>query len=530
MIRKTLKLQILVMILVVLTVGISFLYYYSFNELKSTLDRNQSLFYKEKINNIISLIEEKYNKLQSTGMVDAYEHSFKKGTIDSIEKIYLDHNKGVYQFILNEKKEFILYPKFLDVDKKNNINYDNFFKKFDSKDGDFYLRYNHDNRWVIFKHFKQWDWIIGYSISEDVKNREINEYRNKFLLIVLIILSVVSILIVFSVRHTLAPIERLIFESNKIAEGNLTSDIKINGSYELTQLSKSFSLMRNKIRENLYKLENTNEELEKKVDERTKELKSTISDLKNMQKQLVESEKIASLGSLVAGVAHEINTPIGIGVTGITHFLSISSDLNKKYKEDNLSETEFEDFIKTSNELANLINVNLMRAADLIKSFKKVAIDRSSEEKRKFNVKSYLEEILMSLHSITKKTKHQYNIECPSDLEINNYPGLFSQIITNFIMNSLIHGFKEIKAGKIDIVVYQENKILNILYRDNGCGIKKENLKKIYEPFFTTNRSHGGSGLGLNIVHNIVTTQLNGTISAKSEFAKGVEFLVKFPI
>lgn len=270
--------------------------------------------------------------------------------------------------------------------------------------------------------------------------------------------------------------------------------------------------------------------LEETVESRTQELKKTINNLKNMQKQLVESEKIASLGSLVAGVAHEINTPIGIGVTGITHLLVINKEIVKKYKSNSLSKEEFDKFIETSNDLANVININLSRAAELIKSFKKIAIDRTSEEKREFNVKDYINEVLISLQSITKKTKHEFTIDCLETLIINSYPGLFSQVITNFIMNSIIHAFKDNKTGHIRIVVEKENNMLIINYKDNGSGISKENLPKIFDPFFTTNRKGGGSGLGLNIVHNIVTYQLKGTISAKSVVSKGIEFNLEIPI
>jgi C4-dicarboxylate-specific signal transduction histidine kinase len=395
------------------------------------------------------------------------------------------------------------------------------------KEGSFTFISKNKEKWAIFQYFEPWDWIIGYSVDVDVKYKEIEQYKNKFLITVSIILFVISILIILTVKYTLLPIEKLIVASKRIAKGDLKSDIKINGSYELTQLSNSFSIMRDKIRTNIEELENANNQLEQKVDARTKDLKNTIADLEKMQEQLVESEKIASLGVLVAGVAHEINTPIGIGVTGISHFELISKELMKKYNDNNLSEEEFKEFIKVSNELASSVTTNLRRAADIIRSFKKVAVDRASEEKREFNVKEYLEEILISLRNITKKTKHQYIIDCPKKLVINSYPGLFSQVITNFIMNSIIHAFKDNEAGKIEIKINQENSELNIQYKDNGCGISEENTKKIFNPFFTTNRKNGGSGLG---VHNIIISQLKGTIKVESENGNGTKFIIKIPL
>jgi signal transduction histidine kinase len=273
-----------------------------------------------------------------------------------------------------------------------------------------------------------------------------------------------------------------------------------------------------------------NNNLEITVEKRTKELKENIENLKIAQEQLVESEKMASLGGLVAGVAHEINTPVGISLTGITHFQYITKELKELYEKDNLSQEEFEKYINTSYEIANSVYKSLIRAAEQIKSFKQVAVDQSNEQIRDFNIKEYIEEVLLSLHNRLKKTKHNINIHCDDKLTINSYPGSFSQILTNFIMNSLIHGFKEIKKGNIDIYVKKIDNKIEIIYQDDGKGMNKNILKKIFDPFFTTNRDNGGSGLGLNIVYNIVTNGLNGTIKATSEIDKGLKFIITFPV
>ncbi len=273
-----------------------------------------------------------------------------------------------------------------------------------------------------------------------------------------------------------------------------------------------------------------NNSLEFTVDMRTKELKKTIKNLKITQNQLVESEKMASLGGLVAGVAHEINTPVGISLTGITHFQHITIELKKLYEENNLSQDEFEEYIKISYEIANSVYKSLTRAAEQIRSFKQVAVDQSNEHIRNFNIKEYIEEVLLSLHNRLKKTKHNINIHCDKNLNINSFPGSFSQIITNFIMNSLIHGFKNIEKGNIDIYAKKIDNTVEIIYKDDGIGINKTNLKKIFNPFFTTNREGGGSGLGLNIVYNIITNGLNGNIKVTSEIDKGTKFIITFPI
>lgn len=272
-----------------------------------------------------------------------------------------------------------------------------------------------------------------------------------------------------------------------------------------------------------------NENLEKKVEERTQELKQSMEKLERTQEHLIESEKLASLGALVAGVAHEINTPVGLSLTGITHFSDITKKLKKDYDEENLSEEEFKHYIEMSYNLAHTIRLNLEKTAQLVRSFKQVAVDQSNEEKREINVHNYIDEVVLSLHNKLKQSKVNVDVVCPKTLKFSTYPGDISQILTNLIMNSLIHGFDKTMQGEITIEVQESNNELILIYKDNGKGIKKEHLKKIYEPFFTTNREGGGTGLGLNIIYSLVNKKLNGTIACESEEGKGVTFTIKLP-
>ncbi len=276
-------------------------------------------------------------------------------------------------------------------------------------------------------------------------------------------------------------------------------------------------------------LEEQNIKRNNELEKANSELEVSINHLKQTQEQLIESEKMASLGGLVAGVAHEINTPIGIGLTGITHFVEISNHLKELYNKDEMSQNDFEEFLKTSQELASLINTNLNRAANLVKSFKQVAVDQTSEEKRKFDLKEYINEILSSIHSITKKTKLDIVVSCENNIKINSYPGSLSQILTNLIMNSIIHAYKKDEKGTLNINVTKKDDEIELIYKDDGKGIPPENLNKIFDPFFTTNRENGGSGLGLNIIYNIVTTKLNGRIKCKNN-QKGIEFIITFKV
>jgi len=269
-----------------------------------------------------------------------------------------------------------------------------------------------------------------------------------------------------------------------------------------------------------------NEELE----DSNNELEISLNNLKQTQNKLIESEKMASLGGLVAGVAHEINTPVGIGLTGITHFLNISEELEKKYNSDTMTQEDFEEYLKTAKQVATMINSNLMKTAELVKSFKQISVDQTSEEKREFKIKDYLEEILLSLNSILKKQKCTIKIDCDETLIINSYPGAFSQIVTNLIINSINHAFENKESELINIDITKENDSIKLIYKDNGKGIKQTYLEKIFDPFFTTSRDKGGTGLGLNIIYNIVTNKLNGSITCKSEENLGVEFNINFKL
>lgn len=277
-------------------------------------------------------------------------------------------------------------------------------------------------------------------------------------------------------------------------------------------------------------LQRFNQNLEQLVEVRTQELSQTLENLTTTQTKLVESEKMAALGSLVAGVAHEINTPIGIGVTAASLLAEKATNFFETYQSGNMKRSDLEKFLNTATQSSTMILANLNRAAELIQSFKQVAVDQSSESKRSFKVKEYLEEILISLRAKLKTTNHKVEISCDENLTLDSYPGALSQIVTNLVMNSLIHAYDGEDAGRIEISVTVEGKVIIFEYADDGQGISEENLSKIFEPFFTTKRGQGGSGLGLHIVYNLVTQKLNGAIECQSQLGLGTKFIIKLPI
>ncbi len=273
-----------------------------------------------------------------------------------------------------------------------------------------------------------------------------------------------------------------------------------------------------------------NEELEERVTKRTQELQTSLENLQKAQKQLVEAEKMASLGGLVAGVAHEINTPIGVSLTDASFLEKKTRDLHKSFQGGNMTRRNFEKYTELALQSAMSIQSNIKRAAELVQSFKLVAVDQSSEIKRWFLVKEYIEEILRSLRNTLKKTTHTVTVDCPGDLGLNSYPGAFSQILTNFIINSLTHGFEGMEKGTITFDVKRAGEMIRFKYSDNGKGMAPHIHEKIFDPFYTTKRGQGGTGLGMHIVYNLVTRSLGGTITCVTFEGRGVTFILDIPL
>lgn len=270
-------------------------------------------------------------------------------------------------------------------------------------------------------------------------------------------------------------------------------------------------------------------QMEKLVEDRTCELQSTLDLLKSAQHQLVETEKQASLGKMVAGIAHEINTPIGVCVTAASHLHDEVIEMNKMFSSGELSEDEFKGFMQTCTEAMDIILKNNARASKLIQSFKRVAVDQSSEELREFEIDEYLEEILMSLRPTLKKVPHKINIDCAFNLNCNTYPGVLSQVMTNLIMNSLLHAFLPEQVGEITISVEIRDDWVFMDYSDDGVGLDAEGVKNLFDPFYTTKRNQGGSGLGAHLVYNLVTQRLKGDVEVETSPGNGLCYHIHFP-
>ncbi|MFZ6861881.1 GAF domain-containing sensor histidine kinase [Undibacterium sp. Ji67W] len=269
-------------------------------------------------------------------------------------------------------------------------------------------------------------------------------------------------------------------------------------------------------------------ELEQKNDK----LNLALENLKSAQTELIGQEKLASLGRLVAGIAHEINTPLGICVTATSHIVEELNFIKKDFAEGTLKKNGLVEFFDILDQALRITTTNIQRGADLVKSFKQVAVDQSSESLREFDMREYLEEVLFSLQPKLKGKKFNVTLECPKGLKMKTYPGAVSQIITNLITNSLLHGFEGRDSGQMKIQVAKDDENVDyvvINYQDDGKGMTSTELEKLFEPFYTTKRGNGGSGLGAHIVYNLVTGPLAGQVKVHSEPDQGLQYLMKFP-
>jgi signal transduction histidine kinase len=259
------------------------------------------------------------------------------------------------------------------------------------------------------------------------------------------------------------------------------------------------------------------------------ELQNSLALLQKKQHQLIQSEKMAALGGLVAGVAHEINTPVGIGVTAASLLEEKTSECAKLFATQAMKRSDLDAYFHLALESSAMILANLGRASDLIQRFKQVAVDQSCEEINEFHLKACLENHLMSLRPMLKNGAHTIQLQCREDLVVRSYAGALGQITSILVMNSQLHGFEELKNGTIALDIEEQGNDIVLEYRDNGRGIPKEHLEHLFEPFFTTKRNHGGTGLGLHILYNLVTQTLGGGIELESEYGHGVLFRIQIP-
>ena len=264
--------------------------------------------------------------------------------------------------------------------------------------------------------------------------------------------------------------------------------------------------------------------------QRNRALTEALETLRSAQDELVRRERLASLGALVAGIAHEINTPLGVCVTATSHLEEELNLIIGEREKGRLSDEEIGLFLDGASDAVRILKTNTRRAARLIRSFKQISVDQSSGEMRTIDLASYLGEVHAALAPSLKGRDLSVEIHCPEGLRVHTNPGALAQVLTNLIMNSAIHAFDEGAAGRATISASVENDLLRLQYGDNGHGMDAAGLKKLFDPFYTTKRGVGGSGLGAHVVYNLIVGPLGGRVQASSEPGLGLHYDIQIPI
>ncbi|BDM81750.1 sensor histidine kinase [Acaryochloris marina] len=375
--------------------------------------------------------------------------------------------------------------------------------------------------------------VIASLDASQVKREKIAYLWRIIGLIVLICVTVTLVTMLALRPLVLKPIDQLRLDLQKVglainhdqSQPALATQ-SIRRSDELGEVVATFHLMVSQIYDNVHE----RKQVEHQLQELNEDLVKTLTELKAAQASLVEAEKMAALGTLVAGVAHEINTPIGTSITVASTLADETHVFLEAAQSGQLKRSVLNHYIDVARQSTQLINSNLDRAGQLIQIFKQVAVDQSHQSVRTFNLKTYLDEIGTSLQPQIKRSGHQLNILGDDDIVLTQDPGIFAQIITNLVTNSIKHAYPSDINGTLQLQITAANNQVILDYCDDGCGISQDLLNKIFDPFFTTARHIGGTGLGLHIVYNIVVQSLNGTIDVQSQEHKGSQFKITFPL
>lgn len=388
---------------------------------------------------------------------------------------------------------------------------------------------------------------LGWSVIIAENRDQINaELYNTVLFWLLAMLVILAVAIAFAFQRARVLNERfsvLNRQSKDVAEGRYNTEVKASNIKEFSELSENLSTMAEAIQKRETSLQNKENELrqlnlvlEKRVEERTEKLRSTnttlqetVDALSNTMDQLVQSEKLASLGSLVAGISHELNTPIGNANIASTSLNDFAQSLRKQLSEGDVKRSDLDQFLSDTLMATEITERNLNRAAELITSFKQVAADQSSSKRREFSLSEVVHEILLTLQPQTKKRPISIETSIAADIYLDSFPGPLGQVLSNLIINAFIHGFERDEKGEITLRASEEESSVFIYVEDNGKGIDEHLIARVFDPFFTTKLGQGGSGLGLHICHNIVTEILGGKIVVMSKPNVGTTFTLKIP-
>ncbi len=436
-------------------------------------------------------------------------------------------------YIVDENGNFIYHPDENKVLKENLMteeeNLGKYFESLSQDDKEMVdplvkrniqtLKVHNETYYVNSLKIKQTKWTMIILVN---KQEELQNLFNLLIILgtVLIIVTIISLVIINKIiQSKIAPISALQSYGAQIANGNLEQEppyVYTQRSDEMGDLARSFVTITEVFKQKNAFLEEV--------------VTSQYEEIQKQYHYILEKEKIASLGALVAGVAHEINTPLGVGVTAASFIETILKQVQQAFHEKRLSEGDFTSQMETLLEASLLLQKNLKRAADLVQQFKSVATNQNSEHLGPVALYTELNNVIASLKPTFKHRKIEIINEVEPELVMTSFVGALTQVFTNLIMNSMYHGFGENDEGIIRISATREGELVRLNYLDNGKGMSQDVLDHLIEPFFTTRRAEGNSGLGMYITHNLVTQSLNGTLQIVSQLGQGVNFKIVLPL
>lgn len=356
-----------------------------------------------------------------------------------------------------------------------------------------------------------------------------------------------SLLLIFLVMHwqLVRPIEYLKSMSGRLAGKDLSEPIHLPRRDELGELARSLEATRISLAQAFTDLEDKNreveeyaEDLELRVAERTNELVASnarlsevVDSLQRAQHDLIEADRLASLGRMVAGIAHELNTPLGSSLTVMSTLLDHHHTISAAMAQNNLRRSQFDEFVAGIGEGLDIMQRNVMRAAEMVNKFRQVAVDQTSEQRRSFDLKDFIEEVQLTLSPSFKHETIRLHTETAENILLDSYPGPLGQVLANLQLNALTHAFEGRNSGNIWLKAEAlPPGRIRLTVRDDGIGMSSAVREHIFDPFFTTRLGRGGSGLGLAIVYNIVTGILGGRVVVHSTPGEGSEFIIEIPL
>lgn len=375
--------------------------------------------------------------------------------------------------------------------------------------------------------------------AEPLMARKRNDLWNALWRSLLTLTVSLALILVVMQRRVLRPIAKLSEAADELASGQLDKPLELGGEDEIARVGKAMERMRLALLKAFHDLRGHASTLEDQVTQRTAqlteanvELTQAMANLKTAQRELVESEKLASLGRLVAGVAHELNTPLGNALTVVSALEDRWNKLDRMLTDNTpMRRSQLEDLVKDTRRGQDILHRNVQKAADLVRDFKQVAIDQTSDTRRDFELATVVEDVLVMVEPSFKHTPFRVVTELQPELRMNSYPGALGQVLTNLLMNALVHAFEGAERGQVTVSCNRlDASQVELCVCDDGRGMDASIVRRIFDPFFTTKLGKGGSGLGMHIVHNIVTNVLGGQIEVISQPGEGTRMVMRLPV